>query len=781
MSRKKSKQAPQERTDISRNSGELQALLRTAALGPVERPERGGASGRANGRTSGNRIEQERVPATSAGGGGGRKDTAKSGRQGTNTDEPRRSPAQGDTERESFAGNAREQDTTFSRRQQDAGKGTSPSSEEGADSLFIQDGGTNFSDVGAGEELPGMDGGPIGKDEIRRAREILQKYKTGKANLERRIIENEQWWKLRHWEQIRGNQPQREIEPTSAWLFNSIANKHADAMDNYPEPCVLPREASDREDAGQLGSILPVILEQNGYEQVYSDVWWYKLKNGTGVKGVFWDKDKNGIGDIAVTKVDLLNLFWEPGITDIQQSQHLFHVRLVDNELLQRQYPQLAGKLGNASLEVSQYIYDDAVDTSGKSAVVDWYYKLQSGGRRRLHYVKFVDDELLYASENDPAYRERGFYDHGQYPFVFDRLFVEEGTPAGFGYIDVMKDTQMYIDKLGQAIIKNALLSSRKRYFIRQDGSVNEKEFADASNELVHVQGNLGEDSLREIKTDPLGSINVQIMQLKIDELKETSGNRDFSQGGTTGGVTAASAIAALQEAGSKLSRDMLKASYRAFTQECYLILELIRQFYDEPRSFRITGQMGQEEFIGYDNSRIRPQEQGGDFGQDLGVRMPVFDIKVRPQKANAFSVISQNELAKEFYGMGFFNPQMADQALACMEMMDFEGKDMVMQKVAANGTMLQQLTAMQQQLAQMAALLQQAGLMGAPAPANAGGAAAGAAGASGGAGVSGGAGASGGERVPAGDDPLGRAAASAAGTTPDTARQRALGQAGVR
>ena len=765
MSRKKSKQAPQERTDISENSGELQALLRTAALGPVERPERGGA----NGRAGGNRIEQERAPATSAGGSGGRKNRAKSVRQGTSTGEPRRSPAQGDTGREPFSGNARQQDAAFPRGQEGTGEGTFPSSEVGADSLFIQDGGTNFSDVGAGEALPGMDAAPIGKDEIRRAREILQKYKTGKANLERRIIENEQWWKLRHWEQIRGNQPQREIEPTSAWLFNSIANKHADAMDNYPEPCVLPREASDRKDAQQLGSILPVILEQNGYEQVYSDVWWYKLKNGTGVKGVFWDKDKNGIGDITITKVDLLNLFWEPGITDIQQSQHLFHVRLVDNELLQRQYPQLTGKLGNASLEVSQYIYDDAVDTSGKSAVVDWYYKLQSGGRRRLHYVKFVDDELLYASENDPAYRERGFYDHGQYPFVFDTLFVEEGTPAGFGYIDVMKDTQMYIDKLGQAIIKNALLSSRKRYFIRQDGSVNEKEFADASNELVHVQGNLGEDSLREIKTDPLGSINVQIMQLKIDELKETSGNRDFSQGGTTGGVTAASAIAALQEAGSKLSRDMLKASYRAFTQECYLILELIRQFYDEPRFFRITGQMGQEEFIGYDNSRIRPQEQGMAFGQDLGMRMPVFDIKVRPQKANAFSVISQNELAKEFYGMGFFNPQMADQALACMEMMDFEGKEMVMQKVAANGTMLQQLTAMQQQLAQMTAILQQAGLIppmtgGGAQPSEQAGAA-----------PSGGAGASG------GDDPLGRAVTSASNTQADTARQRALGQAGVR
>jgi len=78
-----------------------------------------------------------------------------------------------------------------------------------------------------------------------------------------------------------------------------------------------------------------------------------------------------------------------------------------------------------------------------------------------------------------------------------------------------------------------------------------------------------------------------------IEELKETRGNRDFSQGGTTSGVTATSAIAALQEAGSKLSRDMIKGSYHAFTQIACLVIRLIRQFYDEPRAFRILGEQG--------------------------------------------------------------------------------------------------------------------------------------------------------------------------------------------
>ncbi len=552
-------------------------------------------------------------------------------------------------------------------------------------------------------------GKKIGRKQIEEAILTLHEYKRGKANLEHRIIENEQWYKLRHWEQMR-LKTAGEVQPVSAWLFNSIANKHADAMDNYPMPSVLPREAGDEAAAKQLSAILPVILDQNDYEQTYSDKWWYKLKTGTGVEGVFWNPQKmGGLGDIEIRQIDLLNLFWEPGIKDIQASRHFFHVELADNEVLENEYPQLKNKLGGNAVDVSRYLYDESIDTSKKTAVVDWYYKVRSGSKDILHYCKFVNDEVLYSSEDDPEYEERGFYDHGKYPFVFDVLFLEEGMPTGFGYIDIMKDPQMYIDKLNQVILTNAMMTGKKRFFIRHDGSVNEEEFADWSKDFVHVAGsNLGEDSIREINVAPINSMYLNVLNQKIDEMKETSGNRDFSQGGTTGGVTAASAIAALQEAGSKLSRDMIKSSYRAFTRVNYLCLELIRQFYDEPRCFRITGDNGGAQFVQYDNGSMIARDQGSDFGVSLGMREPVFDIKITSQKNSPFSRISQNELAKEFYAMGFFNPQMAEQALVCMEMMDFEGKDIVMQRLSESlARQQQQQQAQMQQMMQMQQMAQ--------------------------------------------------------------------------
>ena len=548
----------------------------------------------------------------------------------------------------------------------------------------------------------------IGKKQVQEASQTLRKYKEGKANLENRITANEKWYKLRHWECMR--KKDEDVQPTSAWLFNCIANKHADAMDNFPAPNILPREEGDKAEAEMLTSIIPVVLDQCDFEQTYSDVVNTKIKTGTGIYGVFWDKSKlNGLGDVTIKEIDMLSMFFEPGITDIQKSRNVFHVELADNDLLIGMYPQLNGKLGSATLDVAKYEYDDTVDTSNKSLVVDWYYKKNVNGKTVLHYCKFVNDEVLFATENDPNFAERGWYDHGEYPFVFDVLFPLKGTPSGFGYIDVGKDAQAYIDRGNQAIMANMLSNAKPRHFIRTDGSVNEEEYADMSKDFVHVDGNLGQDSILPIQGKPLNNIYVQVVKDKVDELKETTGNRDISTGGTTSGVTAASAIAAMQEAGSKLSRDNNKASYRAFRKLCVMVIELIRQFYDMPRCFRIMGENGVARFVQYSNQGIQPQAQGVVFGQDMGYRLPMFDIEVTAQKQSPYSKMSQNELALQFYQAGFFNPQMSDQALACLDMMDFDRKEFIMQKISQNGTMYQMMMAMQQQMMQLGAMVDNA------------------------------------------------------------------------
>ena len=544
---------------------------------------------------------------------------------------------------------------------------------------------------------------PIGAEEVARAEQILQKYKVGKAALDQRLVDNELWFRMGHWKNYQNPMMEGKPQPSSGWLFNSIANKHADAMDNYPAPNVLPRAPDDEQTARVLSSVLPVVLEQADYEQVYSDTWWRKLKQGTGVKGVFWDPEqRGGVGEITVRPMNLLMLYWEPGVDDIQASPNFFSLSLEDTDQLTERWPQLEGH-STSALEVPHYLHDGGLDTNGKSVVVDWYYKKRNAeGRRVLHYCKFCNGVVLYASENDPEYAERGFYDHGQYPFVFDPLFVEEDSPAGFGYIDVMKECQTAIDRMNHAMDENVLLSSKQRYVLSDAAGVNEEELADFSRDIVHVVGRLGDDSFRPLQTTGLQGNSLSYRNSRIEELKEISGNRDMTQGGTAGGVTAASAIAALQEAGSKLSRDMLKSAYRAFAKECYLIMDLMRQFYDEERVFRIIGETGRSEFVHFSGAALRAQALPGVGGVELGSREPVFDIVVSAEKKSTFSRLAQNETAKECYQLGFFAPRNADAALAALEMMDFEGIEKVRQRVRQNGTLAQRLEQLQSQLVQL-------------------------------------------------------------------------------
>lgn len=533
---------------------------------------------------------------------------------------------------------------------------------------------------------------------VKQAEARREKYAKGKKSLDEKATANQKWWRGRHWSEIKKDNKSLEDaeKPTSAWLFNSIINKHADMMDNFPKPNVLPRSRKSQFDAEQLAKIVPVVLEQNGYQTTYSRKAYDYISDGTAITGVFWDNTKNdGMGDVAIRQIDIHNIFWKPGIEDIQESPEVFTVAAVDNKELVKMYPQMEGKVGNDKTTV-KYEADDSTDDSSMSEVVDWYYKVveyedvvidESGTtlprpKTILHYCKYCNGEVLYSSENEGL--ENGFYQHGKFPFVFQVMFPIKDYPAGFGYIDVMKEPQKYIDVLDQLLADNAFKVGTERFFVRRSLGLNVDDFADYSKPFVEFDGNL-EDALKPIDTPTIPAFVLQYQTNKIEELKETSGNRDFSQGTTSGGVTAASAIAALQEAGSKLSRDMIRAAHNAFTEECYLVIELIRQFYTEPREFRIDDGKGGYEFVDYDNANIVAETSADGILKSK----PIFDLQVTAEKKSPFSRAAQNEMAKELYSMGLFNPDMAEPALVCLDMMDFEGKDEIKKKVQDNSILI--------------------------------------------------------------------------------------------
>ena len=570
-----------------------------------------------------------------------------------------------------------------------------------------EDHGADVRDYMLGNLLDGKDEKmppAIGEEAVKHAQVILQEYKAAKQFFDSHVISDEKWWELRHWEDLNSEDGETnsarergEIDPKSAWAFNSVINKHADFMDAVPTFVVLAREESDENAAELLSQILPVIYEQNNYEEKYDAVAHDKCTHGTGCWGVFWDGKKlGGLGDITITDVDVLRLFWEGGVKNIQDSPNLFYVTEMNREDAEAAYPELAPRLntGGVSNTVEEYSTVDYVDKTGKVEIVDWYYHRGDV----LHLCKFAAGVVLFSTENEPENFPNGIYKHGKYPFFIDRMYVVKRSPAGFGIIDIAKSDQEVIDRTRREAV-NDVLSGGQKTFVKDDAGVNLDDVADPKKKIIRFSGQLDDRNFRTVQPTSNAESYMNVVAQSISQLKETTGNNDVVSGNVPAGVTAASAIAALQEQAGKTSRDVIKASYRVHAEVARCVIELIREFYDMPRTFRIIGEGGVAKYRQFSNKLLRSRKVTKLDGTAIDIE-PIFDISVSAQKSSPYSAMAQNELAIQFYNAGFFNPANADMALLAIEMMDFKDKDKLIGKISKNGTLYQMVSVLSERLA---------------------------------------------------------------------------------
>ena len=518
---------------------------------------------------------------------------------------------------------------------------------------------------------------------------ILRTYKNARSGIEQKIKNNERFWRMRQWKEGSRKKGEQPI-PSTAWLFTCIQSKLADVMESYPTANFRPRQKDDIEEAKKLSSVVPVIIAQNDFEETYRKVSEYTLKNGVGVYHVYWDGNLHGgLGDIAIREVNVLNIFWEPGITDLQRSAYVFTVELVEKDLLLQKYPDKALGIKGKAIRPEEFVTDERADTHNKIAVVDVYYRKNG----ILHYCKYADTTCLESTENSPELYPNGLYDHGRYPFEVQSLYHIEQSLYGTGMVDIGADAQLQIDLINEAVVENTLMGAKPRFLTTADNALAEEELADWRKTFVKVSS-LSETSTKQIDSKALQGNYLEFLNMKIDELKYVTSNLDVNNGAAPSGVTAASAIAALQESSGKNSRFINKTFYNTFSHVMELVVELIRQFYDTRRWFRVSpdAAIGAEQFMEYDNSHLRGVPQPAVNGMDMGLRIPEFDIEITAEKANPYKKMEINELSLSFYKMGFFNPQMADQAIACLDMMDFDSKDKLIERLRQNGTLLDAL-----------------------------------------------------------------------------------------
>jgi len=562
--------------------------------------------------------------------------------------------------------------------------------------------------------------------DVKKYIDAFTEYRAAREAYDMKIIENENWFRQQYWQYLidktEGN------EPTSGTLLNAILNKHADLMDNQPAPVFLAREKNDEEEAERLTKVVPVILQNANWDDVYDKYCMYKIKQGIGCLSVTWDDTlENGLGDIVINYLDILRIYWEPNCTNLQDSRYVFVTSLIDTDILKEQYPDKLTESaetygGQDAVQIKTYEGQDQTILQNKTLVIDCYERtIAEDGRQIVHLTKIANDVVLESSITNPDTAQTGIYAHGRYPFIIDQYISLEGTLEGMGLIDMNKNNQGYVDKLDTLSLNNSIVASKQRWLTKEDGGINPDDIIDLSKDVIVSSTTVDDSAIRPFQANPLPDIITKIRQDKIQEMKELSGNRDFNQGGTTGGVTAFGAIAALQEAGNKTTRDLVKSNYRTFKKLVTLVVELIREFYTEDRQFRIIGDDGKPQYITFNNQNMINQITNMDeayITDEMGnqipnpewepeYRKPVYDIEIIPQKENPFNTISHNQMMLDLFERGVFNPEAAIPATLLLENMIFDGKEKLLLKVKENGEMYNQMMQMQQGFMQMQQIIQ--------------------------------------------------------------------------
>ena len=256
-----------------------------------------------------------------------------------------------------------------------------------------------------------------------------------------------------------------------------------------------------------------------------------------------------------------------------------------------------------------------------------------------------------------------------------------------------------YVNRYASYIDMNLRMASKGRLLVDRNAGIDKNALLDWETDVVEGD-RIDASALQWMQTVPFtGAVTQQMLQLQTD-IKQDSGQNQFTRGETAGGVTAASAISALQEAGGKITRLRTNVLNQGFKNIVEQVMWLISQYYDKNRVMYVTGK--QEGTSGQREVKADPARL---FGKQKGKHLPPppYTVQVQVQRRNPLRQQAQNELFMQAYSMSAQAGQYFPLS-ALFELLHVDGKERILPVLRENEVIQQQMAQMQAQLEQMAA-----------------------------------------------------------------------------
>ena len=473
---------------------------------------------------------------------------------------------------------------------------------------------------------------------------LYDQFRQDKFDAEwKRLDENTKIYDGDHWSTFGMDNPENQLlpRPSIPTITSAIENLKADYNDEFPE-AVIEKESVHSE---RLAKILTTIIREEldicGFEQAFDDKVHELLQDGWGCWEVGYDPDMNeGLGGSYIRYVMNKNFMCDPHVRDIQDGRACFKIDAKPKYWFKQHYPDkyafMTGDDGEKDVNHANKTDRTRPSDDKTLMLLECWVRLYNADTRRheIHFVKVAGHQLL---ENSAEEYPDGYYAHGMYPFIVTALFPQRGTALGIGLVDIFKDAQRYSDKALQIVLTNLYRASKGRLLIDKNYLDNVNDALDFTKDVIYMKGNL-QNAYAWQQPQPLPNTAFTSIDFLTGTIKNESGTNDQSRGQTGAGVTAASAITALQTAATKRSRMGAQRLQFSFRRAINMLLAVLREKSIVPRTIEITMD-GKAESVSFDRKWYDEQMKKSD-----GTTVVPF-IKVKSARQTRYNIMAHNEL----------------------------------------------------------------------------------------------------------------------------------------
>lgn len=473
--------------------------------------------------------------------------------------------------------------------------------------------------------------------------ELFKEFSESYKDEWERIDDNERIYQGNHWDGMEASLNDNDAnvpKPTTPIVTSTIENIKADMSDEFPEPVILPDDVDDEVAAKVLTEALRQEQEACGFAREYDKLTHDVLNCGWAVWEVGHDPELNrGVGGSYIRYVINKNFMCDPQVIGLQDGRACFKFDTRPLDWFEQRYPDHAPHFKGDEDLIKKDHDEFGITTSpnkpNRYRLIEAWFRIYNPESRKteIHMVLIAGGQVL---ENSWETRPNGYFNHGKYPFVVVPLFPQKGSSLGLGITDLFKDSQRYSDKLDQILLLNTFRASRPRLLV-QDDMVDIDEVRDFSKEVVVTKG--PPDSVAKWQqANPLPSHTMAYIAQIRELIKTESGSNEQSRGNTASGVTAGTAIAALQEMSMKRSRMEARAIHYGYQEACLMQLAVMEEFDTVERDIIVTVG-GQKKRLPFSDKTFRKLFHG-DKEIPIGFR-----VSIRTSRQTRYTKLQHNEL----------------------------------------------------------------------------------------------------------------------------------------